>query len=105
MLAYGYGFPETRERLGRLGDDLEVISAMLISDRNLHLRFNGQYSKVRNAIDAPKPIQRPGCPIMVGGDGPNVTWPARLADELNLDGLSPDEVGETRCRRSAHAAK
>ena len=24
-LAYGYGFPETRERLARLGDDLEVI--------------------------------------------------------------------------------
>jgi alkanesulfonate monooxygenase SsuD/methylene tetrahydromethanopterin reductase-like flavin-dependent oxidoreductase (luciferase family) len=33
-------------------------------------------------------------PIMVGGNGPNVTWrlAARYADELNLDGLSPDEV-------------
>ena len=33
---------------------------------------------------------------MVGGNGPNVTWrlAARLADELNLDGLSPDEVGD-----------
>ncbi len=28
-LAYGYGFPETKERLARLGDDLEVITAML----------------------------------------------------------------------------
>ena len=26
-LAYGYGFPETKERLARLADDLEVISA------------------------------------------------------------------------------
>ena len=25
-LAYGYGFPETKERLARLGDDLEVIT-------------------------------------------------------------------------------
>jgi alkanesulfonate monooxygenase SsuD/methylene tetrahydromethanopterin reductase-like flavin-dependent oxidoreductase (luciferase family) len=35
-------------------------------------------------------------PIMVGGNGPNVTWrlAARYADELNLDGLSPDEVRE-----------
>jgi alkanesulfonate monooxygenase SsuD/methylene tetrahydromethanopterin reductase-like flavin-dependent oxidoreductase (luciferase family) len=33
---------------------------------------------------------------MVGGNGPNVTWrlAARYADELNLDGLSPDEVRE-----------
>jgi alkanesulfonate monooxygenase SsuD/methylene tetrahydromethanopterin reductase-like flavin-dependent oxidoreductase (luciferase family) len=35
-------------------------------------------------------------PIMVGGNGPNVTWrlAARYADELNLDGMSPDEVRE-----------
>jgi alkanesulfonate monooxygenase SsuD/methylene tetrahydromethanopterin reductase-like flavin-dependent oxidoreductase (luciferase family) len=33
-------------------------------------------------------------PIMVGGNGPNVTWrlAARYADELNLDGMSPHEV-------------
>ena len=33
-------------------------------------------------------------PIMVGGNGPKVTWrlAARYADELNLDGLSPAEV-------------
>jgi alkanesulfonate monooxygenase SsuD/methylene tetrahydromethanopterin reductase-like flavin-dependent oxidoreductase (luciferase family) len=33
-------------------------------------------------------------PIMVGGNGPNVTWrlAARYADELNLDGLSPEEL-------------
>jgi alkanesulfonate monooxygenase SsuD/methylene tetrahydromethanopterin reductase-like flavin-dependent oxidoreductase (luciferase family) len=35
-------------------------------------------------------------PIMVGGNGPKVTWrlAARYADELNLDGMSPDEVRE-----------
>jgi len=39
----------------------------------------------------PKPLQQPRVPIMVGGNGPNVTWrlAARYADELNLDGLSP----------------
>jgi alkanesulfonate monooxygenase SsuD/methylene tetrahydromethanopterin reductase-like flavin-dependent oxidoreductase (luciferase family) len=33
---------------------------------------------------------------MVGGNGPNVTWrlAARYADELNVDGLAPDEVRE-----------
>lgn len=95
-LAYGYGFPETRERLARLGDDLEVISAMLAGDKHRHASFDGRYSTVRNAINVPKPIQRPRVPIMVGGNGPNVTWrlAARFADELNVDGLSSDEVRE-----------
>ena len=95
-LAYGYGFPETRERLARLGDDLEVISAMLAGDKHEHASFKGQYSSVRNAINVPKPIQQPRVPIMVGGNGPNVTWrlAARLADELNVDGLTPKEVRE-----------
>ena len=95
-LAYGYGFPETRERLARLGDDLGVISAMLAGDKHEHASFKGEYSSVRNAINVPKPIQQPRVPIMVGGNGPNVTWrlAARLADELNVDGLTPKEVRE-----------
>jgi F420-dependent oxidoreductase-like protein len=95
-LAYGYAFPETKERLARLGDDLEVIERMLAGDRHEHATHDGQYSRVRNAVNVPKPIQRPRVPIMVGGNGPNVTWrlAARHADELNLDGLSPAEVAE-----------
>jgi F420-dependent oxidoreductase-like protein len=95
-LAYGYGFPETGERLARLGDDLEVITRMLAGDKHEHATFEGRYSSVNDAINVPKPIQRPRVPIMVGGNGPNVTWrlAARHADELNLDGKSPDEVRE-----------
>ena len=35
-------------------------------------------------------------PVMVGGNGPDVTWrlAARFGDELNLDGMSPDEVAD-----------
>jgi len=93
-LAYGYGFPETRERLARLDDDLGVITAMLDGDRHAHATYEGRYALVRDAINVPKPIQRPRVPIMVGGNGPNVTWrlAARYADELNVDGMSPTEV-------------
>ena len=93
-LAYGYGFPGTRERLERLDDDLEVISRMLAGDRHDHATYEGDHSQVRDAINVPKPIQRPRVPIMVGGNGPNVTWrlAARFADELNLDGMRPEEV-------------
>jgi F420-dependent oxidoreductase-like protein len=95
-LAYGYGFPETAERLARLGDDLGVLETMLAGDKHQHATFEGRYASVHGAINVPKPIQRPRVPIMVGGNGPNVTWrlAARHADELNLDGLSPAEVTE-----------
>jgi F420-dependent oxidoreductase-like protein len=95
-LAYGYGFPETKERLARLADDLEVITRMLEGDKHQHATYEGRYSSVRDAINVPKPIQRPRVPIMVGGNGPNVTWrlAARHADELNVDGLSPTELAE-----------
>jgi len=95
-VAYGYGFPETRERLARLSDDLEVIVAMLAGDKHKHATFQGRYSHVKDARNVPKPVQQPRVPIMVGGNGPNVTWrlAARHADELNVDGMSPSEVAE-----------
>lgn len=94
--SYGYDFPDTKERLARLADDLGVITAMLDGDRHDHATFEGERSHVRDAINVPKPIQRPRVPIMVGGNGPEVTWrlAARYADELNLDGKSPDEIAE-----------
>ena len=89
--AYGYGFPETRRRLAALADHLEVISAMMAPGR---ATFVGELASVEGAINVPKPLQSPRVPIMVGGNGPNVTWrlAARHADELNVDGMTPAEV-------------
>jgi F420-dependent oxidoreductase-like protein len=91
--AYGYGFPATAERLAMLRDGLEVISRMLDPGR---ATYAGEHARVTDAINLPKGLQQPRIPIMVGGNGPNVTWrlAARFADELNLDGLSPDELRE-----------
>ncbi|CAN5678723.1 hypothetical protein BH23CHL7_BH23CHL7_24370 [soil metagenome] len=95
-LAYGYGFPEARERLAILGDHLAVIRAMMNPDPQVRARFEGDHARVDGAINIPRPIQQPGVPIMVGGNGPNVTWrlAAQFADELNLDGMKPAEVRE-----------
>src|SRR6185312_13650559 len=47
------------ERMARLGDDLGVIEAMLAGDRHEHATYEGRFATVRNAINVPKPIQRP----------------------------------------------
>ena len=90
-LAYGYGFPPARERLAMLRDQLEIAHAMMTEDR---ASYAGTHFRVENAINRPHPLQRPHVPIMVGGNGPEVTWrlAARYADELNLDGMTPDEM-------------
>jgi len=95
-IAYGYGFPETKERLAMLADHLEVITRMLAPGETTRATYEGTYASVHGAINQPKPLQQPRVPIMVGGNGPNVTWrlAARHADELNVDGLSPAEVAE-----------
>lgn len=89
--AYGYGFPDAPERLAILKDTLEVARAMMADDR---ASYAGKHLHIDGAINRPRPVQQPRIPIMVGGNGPNVTWrlAARYADELNLDGMTPVEV-------------
>ncbi|MEX1004270.1 MAG: TIGR03560 family F420-dependent LLM class oxidoreductase [Acidimicrobiia bacterium] len=91
--AYGYGFPSARDRLGALRDQLEVLTAMMAPGR---ASYSGQYASVADAVNLPGPVQVPRVPIMVGGNGPKVTWrlAARFADELNIDGLMPEDVAE-----------
>jgi len=85
--AFGYGFPPLTDRLAALGDGLEVVRRMLGPG---HATFAGRWSSVVDAINLPAGVQQPRIPIIVGGNGPEVTWrlAARYADELNLDGLS-----------------
>ena len=64
-LAYGYGFPPVGERLGQLGDHLEVISRMLGPGR---ATFAGPFAQVDGAINEPKGVQR-HIPVIVGGNG------------------------------------
>ena len=92
-IGYGYGFPDAPERLAILKDQLEVIDAMMTQEK---ATYSGKHHSVDRAINQPQPVQKPRVPIMVGGNGQNVTWrlAARYADELNVDGMTPSEVAQ-----------
>ena len=99
--AYGYGFPTLGERMRALGDNLEVIRAMLGPGR---ATYEGRFAQVRGAINVPRGVQE-RIPIIVGGNGERVTagFAIRYADELNYVFLSAAEIAErivavrTRC--------
>jgi F420-dependent oxidoreductase-like protein len=91
--AYGYGFPSLHDRQARLRDALEIATRML---RNEHATYDGETASIADAINIPQPIQQPSVPIIVGGNGRDVTWrlAAKYADELNLDNVPPDEMSD-----------
>ena len=90
--AYGYGFPTLKERLEALGDGLEVITRMLGEGR---ATYHGRWATVKGAINVPKGVQ-PRIPVIVGGNGENVTfrYAAKHATELNLVFLDRARVAE-----------
>jgi F420-dependent oxidoreductase-like protein len=91
--AYGYGFPDNTGRLSQLEDALEIATRMFQPGR---ASYQGKVTSIDGAINEPKPLQDGGIPIMVGGNGPKVTWrlAARFADELNVDAMTPDDLRE-----------
>ncbi|MFL5777666.1 MAG: LLM class F420-dependent oxidoreductase [Chloroflexota bacterium] len=63
---YGFDFPPIKERMDRLDEALTIIRAMFAEDRP---SFEGQHYRIKRALNVPRPIQRRGPKIMVGGGG------------------------------------
>jgi F420-dependent oxidoreductase-like protein len=68
--AYGLAFPPIGERMERLEESIRILRAMWTEER---ATFRGKHFAVENAVCAPKPVQRPHPPLLIGGSGAKVT--------------------------------
>jgi alkanesulfonate monooxygenase SsuD/methylene tetrahydromethanopterin reductase-like flavin-dependent oxidoreductase (luciferase family) len=81
--AYGYAYPDAPVRLRQLREAVQVLLAMW-TQQEAH--FEGKYYQVHGAINQPKGVQQPHIPLLIGGDGEQVTLKlvAQHADACNV---------------------
>lgn len=87
--AYGIPFPPPRVRVAQLVDTLEIVRAMWTQER---ATYRGRHYAIENALCAPKPVQRPHPPILIGALRPRMLRvAARYGDAINFQDffLSP----------------
>ena len=82
--AYGIPFPPMGERFARLEEQLSIITGLWSASGAFS--FQGRYYDIADSPGLPKPVQRPGPPIIIGGKGRRRTpaLAARFADEYNV---------------------
>ena len=82
--AYGYEYPSAGVRLKMLEEALQIYIAMNTEDK---ATFKGEYYAIENAINQPKPLQKPYPPLWVCGGGEKVTLKllAKYGDYGNWD--------------------
>ena len=90
---HGFPFPPVAERFDRLEEQLEIVHRLFTEDV---VTFEGTHYRLEGAPFAPKGVQRPHLPIIVGGDGgPRVArLVSRWADEFNTVSGPPASVRE-----------
>ncbi len=92
--AYGIPFPPVVERFERLEEQLAIVTGLWSAPDGVAYSFEGAHYRLEDSPGLPKPVQRPGPPIIIGGSGPTRTprLAATYAAEFNLGFRTPDET-------------
>lgn len=80
--AFGVDFPPMAVRLAQLAEALQVVKRLWSGGP---VDFEGTHYRLRKAVCAPRPVQEPRPPILVGGGGPGLLAVAAAeADIVNI---------------------
>ena len=98
----GFEFGTFTDRFEKLEEALQIIVPML---RGETVSLDGDHYQVTDAVNSPPPVSR--IPIMIGGSGEKKTlrMVAQYADESNLVGIQPDEIGRKLDALAAHCER
>jgi F420-dependent oxidoreductase-like protein len=101
--AYGIELGSLKERFDRFEESVQCTIALL---RDESVDFSGRYYTLTDARNAPKPVQRPHPPIVIGGGGEKRTLriAARYAQHWNFPGGTADDFRRKRDVLHAHCA-
>ncbi len=82
--AYGYEFGTARERLDYMADTAKILKAMWTEEK---ATVEGKRNAIKEAVNEPKPIQKPHPPLWIGAQGEKVAlrMVAELADGWNYN--------------------
>jgi F420-dependent oxidoreductase-like protein len=94
---HGFPFPPVSERMEILAEQLEIVHGLF---KEPVFSFEGRHYTLRDCPFAPKPVQEPHLPVIVGGKGGAgiAQLAARWADEYNTFFVRPDEARERFAR-------
>jgi len=89
-LAYGYGFPDTRDRMRAFREATEILVKMWTED---YPEFKGEYHSIDKPINEPKGVRKPYPSLWIGGSGEQVTLKlvAKYGNACNVGG-DPDTL-------------
>jgi len=93
--AYGIPFPPTRERFDRLEEQLTILTGLWATPVGSRFSYEGAHYRLEDCPGLPKPAQRPGPPVIIGGSGAKRTpaLAARYAAEFNMPFSSVEAAG------------
>jgi len=98
--AYGIPFPPTGERFERLEEQLAIVTGLWSTDVGGTFTHEGTHYTLRDSPALPKPAQRPGPPVIVGGLGARRTprLAAAYAAEYNVPFAPADYAAQQYAR-------
>ncbi len=101
---HGFPFPPIGERADMLEEQLAILHGLWEEPDGWS--FEGRHYRIEDAVFAPKPVQRPHPPIIVGGEGSprSLRIAARYADEFNVTSSGPARVADRFERLAAACA-
>jgi alkanesulfonate monooxygenase len=94
--AYAIPFPPVNERFDRLTEQLAIVTGLWGTPEGETFSYDGAHYQVSDSPGLPKPYQRPGPPILVGGHGARRTpaLAAQYAAEFNIGFSDEATTGE-----------